>query len=663
MSHRPWSLSVVALGAALSGFGCQSGAESAAQAQATPTASQPLQVAASDAPAGALVIEADRTGAPLSKYIYGQFIEHLGRCIYGGIWAEMLEDRKFWYPVTDTYAPYGPKPPTVPFPVVKASPWEAVGAVTMVKKDPFVGEQTPRIPRDGGIRQKDLAVVKGKAYVGYVWLKADEEGAGPVDVSLAWGEGAGERQTVAAAPGKSAYAKVALSFTAGASTEKAVLEIAARGGACLVGTVSLMPGDNVRGLRADTLAVLRQLDAPVYRWPGGNFVSGYNWRDGIGDRDRRPPRKNPAWTGVEHNDFGLDEFMDFCRELKTEPYIAVNSGLGDTTSAVEELQYTNGGPGTALGKLRAEHGHPAPYGVRFWGVGNEMYGKWQLGHMPLEQYVKKHNEFADALRAVDPSVQLVAVGDAGKWSEGMMTHCAGHMDLVSEHFYCQEKKADLVAHVRQVPNAIRRKADLHRKYRREIESLKGKDIRIAMDEWNYWYGPHPFGELGTRYFLKDGLGLAMGIHEYARNSDLCFMANYAQTVNVIGCVKTTKTAAAFETTGLVLQLYRQRYGVVPVATAAPAPVDAQAAWSADRRTLTVSIVNPTDKAMEIPLDLRGAKLTGGGTRWQIAGADPMAYNDPGKPPAVAIEESPVQGVSGKLAVAPYSVTLFALGAE
>jgi len=133
MSHRPWSLSVVALGAALSGFGCQSGAESAAQAQATPTAPQPLQVAAADAPAGALVIEADRTGAPLSKYVYGQFIEHLGRCIYGGIWAEMLEDRKFYYPVTDTYAPYGPKPPTVPFPVIKASPWEAVGAVTMVK--------------------------------------------------------------------------------------------------------------------------------------------------------------------------------------------------------------------------------------------------------------------------------------------------------------------------------------------------------------------------------------------------------------------------------------------------------------------------------------------------------------------------------------------------
>ena len=463
MSRWPFTLAAIALGAALSGFGCQGAGGASpgappASALPPPTAPQPLQVAAADAPAGALVIEADRTGAPLSKYVYGQFIEHLGRCIYGGIWAEMLEDRKFYYPVTDTYAPYGPKPPAVPFPVVKASPWEAVGAVTMTRKDPFVGEQTPRLPRDGGLRQRDLAVVKGKAYVGYVWLKADEEGAGPVDVSLAWGEGAGDRQTVAAAPGKAAYAKVALSFTAGASTDKAVLEIAARGGACLVGTASLMPGDNVRGLRADTLEVLRRLDSPVYRWPGGNFVSGYNWKDGIGDRDRRPPRKNPAWTGVEHNDFGLDEFMDFCRELGTEPYIALNSGQGDVTGAVEELQYANGGPGTAMGKRRAEHGHPEPYRVRFWGVGNEMYGKWQLGHIPMEKYTAKHNEFAKAMRAVDPSIKIVAVGAIGPWTVGTMTHCAGAMEAISEHFYVGEKP-DLVAHVRQkVLNSSRPKS-------------------------------------------------------------------------------------------------------------------------------------------------------------------------------------------------------------
>ena len=128
-----------------------------------------------------------------------------------------------------------------------------------------------------------------------------------------------------------------------------------------------------------------------------------------------------------------------------------------------------------------------------------------------------------------------------------------------------------------------------------------------MDEWNYWYGPDLFGELGTRYFLKDALGIAAGLHEYARQSDMVFMANYAQTVNVIGCIKTTKTAAAFETTGLVLKLYRRHFGMIPVAAEAAAPLDWPAAWTADRKALTIGIVNPTLKAVEIPLGDRRAR--------------------------------------------------------
>jgi alpha-N-arabinofuranosidase len=628
------------------------------------------KVPAPPPPAPRIAIDAAKTGAPISKYIYGQFIEHLGRCIYGGIWAEMLEDRKFYFPVTAAYAPYGPKgpPADVPFPVLRASPWQIVGpadAVTMVKDRPFVGEQTPEValgaePR--GIAQPNLALRKDKKYVGRIWL-AGAAGAGPASVSLIWGSGAKDRQKIEVKRLTAEYAKTPLEFTAGADTDDGRLEIVAAGkGSFRIGTVSLMPADNVQGMRADTLAVLKQLNSPVYRWPGGNFVSGYDWKDGLGDPDRRPPRKNPAWTGVEHNDFGLDEFMTFCRTLATDPYIAVNSGLGGAASAAEEVQYANGAPDTPMGQRRARNGHAEPYKVRFWGIGNEMYGGWQLGHMPLEKYVEKHNEFAKAMRAVDPSIQLVGVGAAGKWSEEMMRSCADHMDLISEHFYCHERPG-LVAHVAQIPNAVRGKAEAHRDYRKRLESLKGKDIRIALDEWNYWYGPHPFGELGTRYFLKDALGIAAGLHEFARNSEMFFMANYAQTVNVIGCIKTTKTAAALETTGLVLRLYRERFGVVPAATESAGLVNAMAAWTEDRKTLTLGVVNPTMEAVDIPLEIKGAKLTGKGTRWQIAGADPMAYNDPGQPPRVAIEESPVQGATDKLTVAPCSVTLFALGVE
>ncbi|MCX5676744.1 MAG: alpha-N-arabinofuranosidase [Planctomycetota bacterium] len=614
-----------------------------------------------------ITIDAAKTGQPISKYIYGQFIEHLGRCIYGGIWAEMLEDRKFYYPLTPTFAPYGPKGPAkdVVAPIVKSSPWRILGpddSVGMVKEDPFVGEHTPQVAQGSGLRQEDLGLVKGRQYVGYVWLKPAKDTT-RIQVALRWGDDAKAADKVDLPNAAPPYQKHSFRFTAGADTVKGMLEIRVTGGGpCLVGTVSLMPADNVQGLRADTLALLKELDSPVYRWPGGNFVSGYDWKDGIGDRDRRPPRKNPAWTGVEHNDFGLDEFMVFCRLLNTDPFIAVNSGLGDTKAAVEEVQYANGAAGTPLGALRARNGHPAPYQVPFWSIGNEMYGNWQLGHMPLEQYVRKHNEFAAAMRGVDPSIKLIAVGNTGAWSEGMMKNCADHMDLISEHFYCREKP-DLAAHVAQIPDNVRRKAEAHRKYRQEFDSLKGKDIRIALDEWNYWYGPHPFGELGTRYFLKDALGIAAGINEYARQSDMVFMANYAQTVNVIGCLKTSKTRAALETTGLALKLYRRHFGTIPAATETAGTLNAQAAWTEDRKTLTVSVINPTMQAVEIPLEVRGAKLTGRGTRWQIAGADPMAYNDPDQPPHVMIEEAAVQGVSGRLSVGPCSVTLFALKTE
>lgn len=609
------------------------------------------RIAWADAPRGPsmqITVDAAKTSAPMSKYIYGQFIEHLGRCIYGGIWAEMLEDRKFFYAVGADQSPW--------------KPLRRSESVSMRSETPFVGSHTPSIAAPGGMAQDGLGLVRGKQYVGRIWLAGDA-GAAPVKVSLVWGKNTNERQTVTVANLSGQYAKTPLTFTAGADAAQGRLEIQAAGkGNVLVGTVSLMPADNVAGMRCDTLAVLKQLNAPVYRWPGGNFVSGYRWKDGIGDPDRRAPRKNPAWKGIEPNDFGLDEFMAFCREVEAEPYIAVNSGQGELAEAVEELQYANGAPNTPMGELRAKNGHEQPYRVKWWGIGNEMYGKWQLGHMPLEKYVAKHNEFAKAMRAADPSIKLIAVGDAGPWSEGMMKHCANHMDLISEHFYCGEKK-DLIGHVRQIADAIRRKADAHRRYRRDFDSLQGKDIRIAMDEWNYWYGSHAFGELGTRYFLKDALGIAAGLNEYARQSNLVFMANYAQTVNVIGCIKTSKTKAAFETTGLVLKLYRQHFGVQPVAASVDAPLDVAAAWTADRKTLTVAIVNPTPQKLDLPWRLSGAKLTGSGTRWQIAGKDPMAYNDPDKGSQVVIEEGRVSGVRNELGVAPYSVTLYALQTE
>ena len=622
-------------------------------------------------------IDAGQTGEPISKYIYGQFIEHLGRCIYGGIWAEMLEDRKFYYPITgDTSGGQGTEPGKEPsveagvlYRVLVASPWQIVGPaenVTMVTDHAYVGEHTPQIRVNGeraGLVQKELGLVKGRDYRGRVVMAGDAE-AGPVTVSLIWGAGEEDRQTVTVERVCKGFAKVAFSFKAGDSTDNGQLEIVGRGtGVLQIGAVSLMPADNVKGFRRDTLALLQELGSPIYRWPGGNFVSGYNWKDGIGEMDKRPPRKNPAWTGVEHNDVGIDEFMVFCDLVKAEPYIAVNTGLGTVDQAREEVEYCNGGVDTPMGSWRARNGRKQPYGVTWWAVGNEMYGSWQLGHMSLEEYVAKHNEVAEAMRGVDASIKLVGVGAVGEWSEAMLTHCGGQMDLISEHFYCPEN-TDLFSHVRQVPGAVRGIADAHRKYRETIGSLAGKDVRIALDEWNYWYGPHIYGELGTRYHMKDALGIAAGLHEYYRNSDIIFMAHYAQTVNVIGCIKTSKTEAAFATTGLPLKLYRKEFGSIPVRVSGEAGrLDIAAAWTSDRKALTVGVVNPTMAGHEVAVDVQHARLGGKGRRWEIAHSDPMAYNEPGKPGQVVIREESLAKFENTIYVNPLSISLYRFDVE
>jgi alpha-L-arabinofuranosidase len=591
----------------------------------------------------AVRINAAERRPDIHPFIYAQFIEHLGRCIYGGIWAEMLEDRKFYFPITENYAPYKSLEKS-DFPVVGASPWQIIGSangITMTKEKPFVGEQTPQIAAGHGIRQRDLGLVKGKKYVGYAWLKSAGDKLAAVEVALKTSDDAKSTpHKIAKLTGD--YQKYPFEFTADETTDHANLELNAVGeGDVLVGTISLMPADNVKGMRADTLALLKELDAPMYRWPGGNFVSGYDWRDGIGDRDRRPPRKNPAWTGVEHNDVGLDEFLVFCQEVGAEPLIAVNTGFGDDYSAAQEVDYCNGAADTIGGGWRVKNGHAEPYGVKYWCVGNEMFGNWQLGYMALPQYAQKHNLVAKAMLKADPTIELIGVGnfdpkDNAKWSEGMLKDCHEHMDYISEHFYrgrtpWGEKTPDDVAqHVAMLKEEVKKKADGHRDIQKRQGLLPGRAIPIVMDEWNYWHNDYVYGELGCAYDLADALGVAAGLHEFFRNTDIIRMAHYAQTVNVIGCIKTTKTDAFLDTTAYPLMLYRKHFGTQPVAVdyeAGEQHLDVAAALSEDGKTLTIGVVNPSNKPAQLKFDVADLKPSQAATQWIVAGKDPRATND------------------------------------
>jgi alpha-N-arabinofuranosidase len=583
----------------------------------------------------------------MSEYIYGQFIEHLGRCIYGGIWAEMLEDRKFWY-----------------VPGERESPWETGGNKNLFsvdRTDPFTGDKTPVLTtgNDGFVflQQSGLGLKPDLDYTGRIILKATT-GIEAVSLILRW---AGKSDSVLITDLTANYETYPFTFHSGELTHNASLEIKPSGnGKVWVGTISLMPSDNIEGFRSDVIKLLQELNAPVYRWPGGNFVSGYNWKDGLGDRDKRPPRKNPAWQGVEHNDVGIHEFMALCGLINAEPYIAVNAGLGDSEQARQEVEYCNGSADTPMGKLRAANGRSEPWKVKWWSIGNEMYGGWQLGHMSTEDFVNKHKAFAAAMKAVDHEIKVIAVGEVGEWDSIMLSDCNDAMDLISEHFYRQDwHGGGLMTHVKQIPDAIREKAEAHRKYRKEIPALEGKDIRICMDEWNYWYGPHIYGELGTRYFMRDAIGIAAGINEYSRQSDIIYMANYAQTVNVIGCIKTNTTSSVFDATGQVLKLYRKVFGTIPVAIRGETrPLDIAATLNEGNDKLTVSVINPTWDKVIFPVELLNGSVTGKAELWQVTAPDDMAFNEPGRPENVKIA-GPVKINPGKsIKVGPASINIF-----
>jgi alpha-N-arabinofuranosidase len=615
-----------------------------------------------------VTLEPDKAQEPISPLIYGQFIEHLGNCIYGGLWSEMLLDRKFFFPVTDEFDPWGmasdPQWKAGPFKFLKASPWKVIGpsgTLTMDEKHPYTGKQTPVIhgrqdDTPVGFSQDGLALRAGREYVGRIVL-ARPEGTGTVQLHLVQDSGKDISQEFAALGDD--FRSFVFRFTSSESSDNARIEITARGsGAFAVGAISLMPGDNINGWRADVVALLKELNAPMYRWPGGNFVSGYDWRDGIGERDKRPPRKNPAWRGVEANDVGIHEFMDLMTIIDAAPYVAINTGLGTVDQAVEEVRYLNSPADDAIGKRRAENGHPEPYDVKIFAVGNEMFGGWQLGHMPVEQYVEKHNQVADAIWKVAPEAQLVAVGAPGRWNEQMLRSCAEHMSFMSEHIYSRDKPR-VLTHAAQLAEQIHDVAAAYRGYYQRMPAMRERHIRIAMDEWNYWYGDYLYGELGCRYFWKDGLGVAQGLHEFFRNSDLFYLASYAQTVNVLGAIKTNRTAASLESTGVVLKLYRNHFGTIPIhIQEQPDTLDVSAAWTADKSAVTIAVVNSTKRAESVTI--KGALQLGDRAhQWLICG-DPQAFNEPGKEPALAIRESDVGIQDQTLDAPPFSVVMYRL---
>jgi alpha-N-arabinofuranosidase len=656
-------------------------------------------------------IDASKTGAPISKYIYGQFLEHIGGIVNNNIWAEMLDDRKFYYPI-NSHPPAQPSGPS--FRRVTLRHWMPIGAdefVTMDADHPYLGDHTPLVklsPTEArGFQQSELAVRKGKSYTGRIVL-AGSPGT-TVKVSLIWGDAPDQRQTVTINKVGTDYRKVPLRFQAQGDSDNARFEIVGTGsGSFHVGAVSLMPSDNLQGFRAEVIAALKQLHSGVYRWPGGNFVSGHEWRDAVGDPDKRPPIMDPVWHAVQPNDVGTDEFMTLCRLLDVEAYITVNAGFGDEWSAAQLVEYVNGAATTPMGKWRAANGHPEPYHVNFWGVGNEPWGEWQLGFIPVAQFALKHDMFAKAMHKVDPSIKLIGAGampdamtgskqakrlngqivpdylSAGDWSGSLLAHSLNNMDMISEHFYSRsgqhtdlttgEKvstgEQSLVEWERAPATQVRSKYEHYQEYLKRIPELKTKPVPISLDEWAYT------GSTPNSYKVVPAY--AWAFHEMFRHSDLFQLGAFTFATAMMS---EDKTNAMLNPTGLMFKMYSDHFGKIPVEVSGDSPqpkpiyppggdqpvvnpgsdtfpLDVSAALSDDRKTLTFAVINPSDSEQHLKLAINNAKLSNQGHLWRMAPSSVDATIIVGQKPQVEVQEQQLGPVPDAMAVPPFSISIY-----
>lgn len=322
------------------------------------------------------------------------------------------------------------------------------------------------------------------------------------------------------------------------------------------------PLSDENGFRIDVIEATKALNVPIIRWPGGNFVSGYHWEDGIGPKAQRPTRIDLAWGYHENNSFGTDEYIDWCRKVNTEPYFCVNLGTGTMDEARNWVEYCNVEKGTYFSDLRIKNGHSEPFNVKYWGLGNEIDGPWQMGHKSAEDYGKVALETAKLMKWIDEDIKLVVAGSSNPelgfaaWNRTVLSYTKDYVDYISLHNYTGNRNnnyyefmassVDVEKYIKTTEGIINEQL---------LNSNRKTPIYIAFDEYNVWYRAK--GNEGNEevYNLEDALVVASYLNAFIRNAQVVKMANLAQLVNVIAPVFTTKEGLWYQTIFYPLQLF------------------------------------------------------------------------------------------------------------
>ncbi len=409
------------------------------------------------------------------------------------------------------------------------------------------------------------------------------------------------------------------------------------------------------GLRTDVLDALRAQKYTTVRYPGGNFLSGYNWLDGVGPKEQRPRRRELAWQSLETNQFGTNEFMGFCQAIDTEPMLGVNMGTGTIQSACDLVDYCNTPSGTYWSDLRARHGYAAPHNVKYWCVGNEMDGPWQMGHLEAREYGAKAREAAKLMRWMDPSIETVLCGSSNdrmptfpEWDRVALEEAWEHMDYLSIHYYAGNRENDtpsFLANAVLFENYVDTMEGVLRYVKAQRRSKH--DVYLSWDEWQVWYkgdplqgdwteAPHLAEEM---YNLEDALVVGQWLNVFLRKSHVLKIACVAQIVNVISWIHTRGDELLKHPSYYVFELVSnhargqaldalvkapsvetKQFGDVPV-------LDVSASYDEASGNGAVFIVNRSlTDSVATDLVWQDGRTVVMGDAWQLAGADPKAGN-------------------------------------
>ena len=333
------------------------------------------------------------------------------------------------------------------------------------------------------------------------------------------------------------------------------------------------------GFRTDVLDLVKELDVPMIRFPGGNYVSNFNWEDSVGPRENRPRRLDLAWSAVDPNEFGLKEFIEWTAKAETEPMMAINLGTRGLEDAKNLVEYCNHPSGSYWSDLRIAHGSKEPYGIKMWCLGNEMDGPWQVGHKTAEEYGKLAAEVGKAIKLFDPSIELVACGSSHpgmptfpEWEATVLDYCYEVVDYISLHSYYRNDTDDLATFLgSSLGMDAFIESVVHTCDYVKAKKRSKKTMNLSFDEWNVWF--HSNGQdkrqerwtvgpqlLEDVYTFEDALVVGTLLNTLMRHGDRVKVACLAQLVNTIAPIMTRNGGPAWRQTIYWPYLYVSRYG-------------------------------------------------------------------------------------------------------